>query len=288
MASPGRIVKKNFLLSFLARIKRRSSMHQQQDEGAICDAALRVRARLFFLKAKVAAGRLCEFHLQSRQGSLLHYRTSDKASLPAPAFFQFFKRSSSLLRSPERAPSLLSRILLSKRKKKGSLLVCGAGMGAFALFLVNHASSWATHFQTFALNAGSRLVGLFVKFIHRKCDSAGFKGAACFWQGIRGAISLFQMVMSVVRPLFTGNQFVNTALLVVLIGVLITGKANKLQDFLDSKTGGRAQFLKASMAMKFLLVTQLIKRFWAQIGLKQTCLFALLLAFLTSAVSEMD
>ncbi|MCO5579536.1 hypothetical protein L7F22_033392 [Adiantum nelumboides] len=288
IASPGTSEKKGFLQSFLAKIKRRSSMQRQEEEGATCDASLRVRARLFFLRARIAAGRLHELYLKSQQGTLLHYRSSGKAFLPAPASFKLLKGSTSCSPSSKQAPSFLSRVLSSKEKRKGSLLVCGAGVGAFALFLLHHAGSWATHFPTFALNAGSRLVGLFAKLVHRKCYSAGFKGAACFWQGIRGVVSLFQMVMSVVRPIFAVNQFANTALLAVLIAVLLTGRANKLQDFLDSKTRGRAGFLKGSLAMKLLLVMQLIKRFWAHISLRQACLFALLLTFLTSAVSEMD
>ncbi|MCO5558360.1 hypothetical protein L7F22_011941 [Adiantum nelumboides] len=261
IASQGRTEKKGFLQSFLARIKRRSSMQRQEEEGAICDASLRVRARLFFLRARIVAGRLHELHLQSWQGTLLHHRSSGKDFLPAPASFKFFKvlGSTSCSPSSKQAPSFLSRVLSSKKKRKGRLLVCG-----------------------------SRLVGLFAKLVHRKCDSAGFRGAACFWQGIRGVVPLFQMVVSMVRPMFAGNQFANTALLAVLIGVLSTGRANKLQDFLNSKTRGRAGFFKGSLAMKLLLVMQLIKRFWAHISLRQACLFAFLLTFLTSAVSEMD
>eukprot|EP00250_Pteridium_aquilinum_P026761 c33546_g1_i1 orf=1-555(-) len=155
VATPGHSEKKGFF-SFFSK-KRRS----YKQEGGMCDVSLRIRALLLFLKARVAAGRLCELRLQTRQGSSKKLTVIDlKSSLQgcgnaAPLSSYTFKGFSS---SPylERS-SFWSRVLGARKKTKGSLFVCGAGLGAFSLFVLHNVSACASYLRAFALNAGSCL-----------------------------------------------------------------------------------------------------------------------------------
>lgn len=276
---------------------------KNSSHGGACDVSLRIRVHLFLLKIKIAAGRLRELRIETwrryRKVSVVDFKDSQKntrnPTLPpppssSPASFasqcsQFFKGSSP---SPATGrSSVLSSFLFVKRKRKESSFVCGAGLGAFVLFLLHHASAWSLHFPVFITNAGSCLVGFLIKVFQGRNNSVGSR-SAWLWQGIQKAATLLQMVLSTFQGTFIVNRFVVTALLTVLIGLILAGKASKMQDLLAKKERSGALYLPARILLRLLLAVRLLKHFWAHIGMKHALVVVLVFAYLSNTLSRLQ
>ncbi|KAH7373132.1 hypothetical protein KP509_17G038700 [Ceratopteris richardii] len=272
---------KKGLSFYLARIRRKCS-RRHQEPAPVCDASISVKARLFLLKIRIAAGRLRELRLQSRsQGGLTITRSRSKVQSCASTSFQCFKGSS----RSDGILSWLPRLPFQQKKTRGSLFLCCASMGAMAMYSLHHASSWATYFPLFALNVGSRAFGWFAKFIQRKCDSLGFEGAACFWQGVRGAVSVFQIVISLLRSFFSRNLFVGTSMVAVFLGIMLFKDRMKMvQGHFERKNKRGTRFSFMRVVTKVLMVMELMKRIWSHVDMK-VCLLVLLLAFLVNMLN---